>query len=144
MKNSWTCCGFALFSHWQLWFHGKIVEKNLVEKNRENIGILQFSAIDNFDFTRNIFRVFFFENVVVLYFFSFWVKNSWKFKVEPWAGKTLGISSDSRLGRETRSWRKPLYTLTNFTVVVSIVFTGGWLLSLLLLSWLGQSIRIDS
>ena len=30
-KNSWKCCGFALFSCWQLWFHEKICQKNFVK-----------------------------------------------------------------------------------------------------------------
>ena len=29
VKNSWKCCGFGLFSCWQLWFH----EKNCQKKN---------------------------------------------------------------------------------------------------------------
>ena len=32
VKNSWKCCGFGLFSCWQLWFHEKIVKK-IWEKN---------------------------------------------------------------------------------------------------------------
>ena len=27
VKNSWKCCGFGLFSCWQLWFHEKNCEK---------------------------------------------------------------------------------------------------------------------
>ena len=30
-KNSWICCGFGLFSCWQLWFHEKNCQKNLDE-----------------------------------------------------------------------------------------------------------------
>ena len=32
VKNSWNCCGFGLFSCWQLWFHEKNCQKILVEK----------------------------------------------------------------------------------------------------------------
>ena len=32
VKNSWKCCGFGLFSCWQLWFHEKTCQKNLGEK----------------------------------------------------------------------------------------------------------------
>ena len=38
-KNSWKCCGFGLFSCWQLWFHEKNCQKNFVWKNRENVGV---------------------------------------------------------------------------------------------------------
>ena len=31
-KNSWKCCGFGLFSCWQLLFHEKNCQKNLCEK----------------------------------------------------------------------------------------------------------------
>ena len=31
VKNSWKCCGFGLFSCWQLWFH----EKNSASLKRE-------------------------------------------------------------------------------------------------------------
>ena len=27
VKNSWKCCGFELFSYWQLWFHEKNCQK---------------------------------------------------------------------------------------------------------------------
>ena len=32
VKISWNCCGFGLFSCWQLWFHEKIVKKIWGEK----------------------------------------------------------------------------------------------------------------
>ena len=32
VKNSWKCCGFGLFTCWQLWFHEKNCQKNLGEK----------------------------------------------------------------------------------------------------------------
>ena len=32
VKNSWKCCGFGLFSCWQLWFHEKNCQKKLGEK----------------------------------------------------------------------------------------------------------------
>ena len=33
VKNSWKCCGFGLFSYWQLWFHEKVGWKT-----HENVG----------------------------------------------------------------------------------------------------------
>ena len=83
-KHSWNCCGFALFSIWQLWFdeknYGKkfgwkkIVklllfcnlttlttmikrekfEKKIDRKSREIVAVLHFLAFDNFDLTRKI------------------------------------------------------------------------------------------
>ena len=32
-KNSWKCCGFGLFSCWQLWFHEKNCRKKIWMKN---------------------------------------------------------------------------------------------------------------
>ena len=40
VKNSWKCCGFGLFSCWQLWFHAKNCQKNFGWKTRENVGVL--------------------------------------------------------------------------------------------------------
>ena len=40
VKNSWKCCGFGLFSCWQLWFHEKNCQKKFGWKTRENVGIL--------------------------------------------------------------------------------------------------------
>ena len=40
VKNSWKCCGFGLFSYWQLWFHEKNFQKNLGWKTCENVGVL--------------------------------------------------------------------------------------------------------
>ena len=33
VKNSWKCCGFGLFSCWQLWFHEKNCQKKIGMKN---------------------------------------------------------------------------------------------------------------
>ena len=38
----------------QLWFLEKIVDFFYVKKNRENVAVLDFLAVDNFDFTRKI------------------------------------------------------------------------------------------
>ena len=38
VKNSWKCCGFWLFSCWQLWFHEKNCQKKFDWKTRENVG----------------------------------------------------------------------------------------------------------
>ena len=39
VKNSWKCCGFGLFSCWQLWFHEKNCQKKKTWwKTRENVG----------------------------------------------------------------------------------------------------------
>ena len=38
-------------------FTGKIVKKNLGKKTRENIGDLRFLAVDNFDFPRKIVKL---------------------------------------------------------------------------------------
>ena len=40
VKNSWKCCGFGLFSCWQLWFHEKNCQKTFGWKTRENVGVL--------------------------------------------------------------------------------------------------------
>ena len=40
VKNSWKCCGFGLFSCWQLWFHEKNCQKKFGGKTRENVGVL--------------------------------------------------------------------------------------------------------
>ena len=34
VKNSWKCCGFRLFSCWQLWFHEKNCQKKFGWKTR--------------------------------------------------------------------------------------------------------------
>ena len=54
VKNSWKCCGFGLFSCWQLWFHEKNCQKKFGWKTRENVVVLDILAVDNFDFTRKI------------------------------------------------------------------------------------------
>ena len=42
VKNSWKCCGFGLFSCWQLWFHEKNCQKkNLGEKLVKMLGFCQ-------------------------------------------------------------------------------------------------------
>ena len=38
VKNSQKCCSFGLFSCWQLWFHEKDCQKNLVEKLVKMLG----------------------------------------------------------------------------------------------------------
>ena len=48
----------------QLWFPEKIVDF-FGWKTRENVEVLDFLAVDNFDFTRKIVK-------------KIWVKNSWK------------------------------------------------------------------
>ena len=48
----------------QLWFPEKIVDF-LGWKTRENVAVLDFLAVDNFDFTRKIVK-------------EIWMKNSWK------------------------------------------------------------------
>ena len=40
VKHSWKCCGFGLFSCWQLWFHEKNCQKKFGRKTRENVGVL--------------------------------------------------------------------------------------------------------
>ena len=47
----------------QLWFPEKIVDF-LGWKTRENVAVLDFLAIDNFDFTRKIFKKILGENLV--------------------------------------------------------------------------------
>ena len=56
VKNSWNCCGFGLFSCWQLWFYEKNCQKKFRWKTRENVVVLDFLAVDNFDFTRKIVK----------------------------------------------------------------------------------------
>ena len=41
VKNLWKCCGFGLFSCWQLWFHEiNCQKKKFGWKTRENAGVL--------------------------------------------------------------------------------------------------------
>ena len=40
VKNLRKCCGFGLFSCWQLWFHEKNCQKKFGWKTRENVGVL--------------------------------------------------------------------------------------------------------
>ena len=46
-ENSWKCCGFELFSYWQLWFH----EKNWVKNSRKCCG---FVFGQKFDFSNSV------------------------------------------------------------------------------------------
>jgi len=56
-ENSWKCCGFGLFSCWQLWFHEKDCQKKkLGWKTGENVGGLHFLVVDNFDLPRKIVK----------------------------------------------------------------------------------------
>ena len=55
-ENSWKCCGFGLFSCWQLWFHEKNCQKYFGWKSRENAAVLDLFVVDNFDFTRKIVK----------------------------------------------------------------------------------------
>ena len=41
VKNSWKCCGFGLFSCWQLWFHEKNCQTILGEKLVKRLGFCQ-------------------------------------------------------------------------------------------------------
>ena len=51
VKNSWKCCGFGLFSCWQLWFH----EKNLGEKLVKMLGFCQNWIFgQKFDFSNSV------------------------------------------------------------------------------------------
>ena len=51
MKNSWKCCGFGLFSCWQLWFHEKNCQKKFGRKTRENVADLESKINrDNLDY----------------------------------------------------------------------------------------------
>ena len=52
----------------QLWFHEKIVNF-LGWKNRENVGVLDVLAVDNFDFTRKIVKKKIGEKLVKLFWF---------------------------------------------------------------------------
>ena len=52
----WKCCGFELFSCWKLWFHEKNCQKKIGCKTRENVVVLDFLAVENFDFTRKIVK----------------------------------------------------------------------------------------
>ena len=70
LKNSWICCDFGLFSCWQLWFH----EKNcrfFWWKIRENVLVLDYLAVDNFDFTRKIVDFFGEKFVKMFWFWTF-------------------------------------------------------------------------
>ena len=53
-ENSWKCCGFGLFSCWQLWFHEKNCQKSFGWKTCENVGDLHFLVVGNFDFPRKL------------------------------------------------------------------------------------------
>jgi len=57
MKNSWKCCGFGLFSCWQLWFHEKNCQKNLGEKLVKMLGVCQNWIFgQKFDFSNSVPR----------------------------------------------------------------------------------------
>ena len=57
----------------QLWFPEKIVDF-LGWKTRENVVVLDFLAVDNFDFTRKIVKKIFDEKLVkMLGFFQNWI-----------------------------------------------------------------------
>ena len=52
VKNSWKCCGFGLFSFWQLWFHEKNCQKKKIGwKTHENVWVL--SRL-NFDISNSV------------------------------------------------------------------------------------------
>jgi len=55
-ENSWKCCGFGLFSCWQLWFHMKNYLKKFGWKTRKNVGDLHILIVDAFDFPRKIVK----------------------------------------------------------------------------------------
>ena len=42
VKNSWKCCGFGLFSCWQLWFHEKNCQKKIWWKARWGFVEIEF------------------------------------------------------------------------------------------------------
>ena len=46
VKNSWKCCGFGLFSFWQLWFHEKNCIKKLDEKLVKMLGFVKIEFLD--------------------------------------------------------------------------------------------------
>ena len=71
VKNSWKCCGFGLFSCWQLWFRKKNCRLFLEWKTCENVVVLDYLAVDNFDFTRKIVKKYLCEKLVKL---NFWTK----------------------------------------------------------------------
>ena len=53
----------------QLWFPGKIVDDFLGWKTRENVVVLGFLAVDNFDFTRKIVQKKFWWKLVKMLLF---------------------------------------------------------------------------
>ena len=58
VKNSWKCCGFGLFSCWQLWFHEKNCQKNFGWETRENVGVLsKLNFGQKFDFSNSVYCV---------------------------------------------------------------------------------------
>ena len=51
----WKCCGFGLFSCWQLWFHKKNCQKNFGEKLVKMLGFCQNWIFgQNFDFYNSV------------------------------------------------------------------------------------------
>ena len=47
VKNSWKCCGFGLFSCWQLWFHEKNCQKkNWVKNSWKCWGFVKIEFLD--------------------------------------------------------------------------------------------------
>ena len=51
VKNSWKCCGFGLFSCWQLWFHEENCLKKLGQKLVKMFGFCQnWISGQKFDF----------------------------------------------------------------------------------------------
>ena len=74
VKNSWKCCDVGLFSCWQLWFPENIADFFYGWKTRENVVVLDFLAVDNFDFTRKIVKTLSDENNGFLWKLNFWTK----------------------------------------------------------------------
>ena len=46
VKNSWKCCGFGLFSCWQLWFHEKNCQKIRLKNSWKCWGFVKMEFLD--------------------------------------------------------------------------------------------------
>ena len=70
-KNAWKCCGFGLFSYWQLWFHEKNYQNFFLVKNSWKYwGFVKIEFLD-----KNLtFRIVWLFNAFFLYL---WI---WSFK----------------------------------------------------------------
>ena len=75
VKNSWKCCGFGLFSCWQVWFHKKNCQKKIWVKYLWKCwGFVNIEFLDNILTFRIVCLPTLFENYSKcrIWIFEFW------------------------------------------------------------------------